>query len=67
MNEYAHYHSRLICCCPAITTAAEGQVGLDDAVGDAAGGVGRDGLVLELADGEDGANSFEACPGGASF
>jgi hypothetical protein len=34
----------------AVRGAAGGPRGLDDA----AGGVGRDGLVLELADGEDG-------------
>ena len=34
---------------------------------DATGGVGRDGLVLELADGEDGADGFEDFHGGPSL
>jgi hypothetical protein len=47
----------------AVGGAAGEPRGLDDA----AGGVGRDGLVLELADGEDGADGFEDFHGEGSF
>ena len=47
-----------------LVLAARGEPGgLDDAPD----GIGRDGLVLELADGEDGADGFEDFHGGAFF